>query len=201
MLPCAQQLAVRQAHLGLFAVAIQELVTKLKSTQDGRLDLNVFYLDDGVLAVDARAVSAALQFLQANGEQLGLKLNIKKCELVLTGHSSSADLTSLFPRNLLVDSETGEPRILTNGKFELLGAAIGDVSFCSECTNEKVATASKLLDRLATLEDPQVSLRLMQRCAGVCILLGLRGNISRYCTARLSFTDGRLNELVGSFSK
>ena len=67
-----------------------------------------------------------------------------------------------------MDSETGESRILICGNFDLLGAALGDAAFCTRYAGEKVATASKLLDQLAKLEDPQVSLRLMQKCAGVC---------------------------------
>ncbi len=149
-------------------MAIHELDSKLSSLPQGQLDLNVFYLDDGVLAGDAQVVSAALNLLKNEGLQLGLKLKVSKCELVLPGPSTDADLTSLFPQDLLISRETGESRILTHGNFELLGAAIGDATFCNDYTCEKVTTASKLLDQLAKCEDPQVCVRLLQKCAGVC---------------------------------
>ena len=153
-----------------FAVAVQDLVADLaRLPGDGpQLDLGVFYLDDGVLAGDVEAVSAAFQMMQSRGLQLGLKLKVSKCELVLTGDAADVELSTFFPRELLVDAETNESRVLTGGNFELLGAAIGDAAFCEEYTEGKVAKASRLLDCLSSLEDPQVSLRLMQKCAGVC---------------------------------
>ena len=67
-----------------------------------------------------------------------------------------------------MDPETGESRVEINGKFELLGAAIGDKTFCENYCADKVGVASKLLKELSSLEDPQAALRLMRNCAGAC---------------------------------
>ena len=77
-------------------------------------------------------------------------------------------LGNLFPAALLVDEETRESRVLWNGDFEILGAAIGCSSFCNDLAEEKVNKASKLLNEIAKLEDPQVASRLLRNCAGVC---------------------------------
>ena len=73
-----------------------------------------------------------------------------------------------FPRDLLVDRETGQSRVLTNGCFEILGASIGDEAFCNAYTQDKTRTASSLLDKISQLDDPHVSTRLLRNCAGVC---------------------------------
>ena len=53
----------------LFAVAIHDLAADLsRQLPNGlQLDLDIFYLDDGVLAGDVEAVSAALQLIQSRG--------------------------------------------------------------------------------------------------------------------------------------
>ena len=57
----------------LFAAALQPLAEELRS---GPLDLATFYLDDGVIAGDIDAVSAALSHTQARCAELGLRLNL-----------------------------------------------------------------------------------------------------------------------------
>ena len=156
----------------LFALAIHDLAKELSqlTVNSRKLDLCFFYLDDGVLAGDADVVAQALQRVKALGHSLGLKLKVDKCELILTSDSPPDNLADLFPQELLVDAETGESRVLLNGNFELLGAAVGDAPFCTEYGTTKVTKASALLDSIASIEDPQVALRLMRNCAGACKL-------------------------------
>jgi hypothetical protein len=149
----------------LFALAVQPVARELK---DLGLDLCVFYLDDGVLAGDLRTVARALQLVQTRCSAIGLALNIKKCELILPGADTDEDPAGLFPRALLVDTETGEDRVLAGGCFELLGAAVGDKDFCEAYAQEKVDKANKLLVQLAEFDDPQVAARLLRNCAGAC---------------------------------
>ena len=66
----------------LFAAALQPLAEELRS---GPLDLATFYLDDGVIAGDIDAVSAALSHTQARCAELGLRLNLAKCEIIKVG--------------------------------------------------------------------------------------------------------------------
>ena len=142
-----------------FALAIQALAEEL---QQG-VDLAVFYLDDGLLAGDIAAVSAALTHLQHRAASLGLTLNLHKSEVIAVGSTSPADLDGHFPAALLYTA-TGASRVMRN--FELLGAPIGDDAFCAAHTVGRVEAAERLLDGIADLEDPQIGLRLLRRAAG-----------------------------------
>ncbi len=149
----------------LFALAVQPLAKELKELG---LDICLFYLDDGVLCGSTRTVARALELTQERCRSIGLALNVKKCELVLPGSNTSECIEELFPRELLIDEETGESRVLTHGCFELLGSAIGDKEYCENYAQSKVHTAARLLDQLAKFEDPQVATRLLRNCAGAC---------------------------------
>ena len=155
-----------------FAAALQPLVKELHELRvDGKkLDLCNFYLDDGFLAGDLEVVTAALQLVSERGAQLGLQLNLGKCELVLPSGSATHNLEMLFPVRLLYD-EHNQSRINSAGNFELLGAAVGTKEFCEEFASERVRSASKLLDLLPELGDAQVALRLLRSCAGACRLV------------------------------
>ena len=65
----------------LFAAAVQPLAQELRTG----LDLSVFDLDDGVLAGDVAAVGRAVAHVQRRAAELGLRLNLAKCEPVCGG--------------------------------------------------------------------------------------------------------------------
>ena len=70
-----------------------------------------------------------------------------------------------------VDMSFFPPGIPLNqtGTFSLLGAPIGDGSFCNQfTTSERVAKALPLLDALAVLPDAQTALLLLRHCASHC---------------------------------
>ena len=122
----------------------------------------------GVVAGDLECVAKALQIVEEKGAELGLKLKVGKCKLILPAEAASHNLTTLFPPRLLTNPETGASRVLTKGNFELLGAAIGDDTFCEKYMAERVAQCDKLLGEPKAFDDPQVALRLLRACAGVC---------------------------------
>jgi hypothetical protein len=73
----------------LFSLAIHPLAAELASQgQNGwpghELDLILLYLDDGVVCGSPEAVSDALATLTQRAGDLGLSVDIKKCELVTT---------------------------------------------------------------------------------------------------------------------
>lgn len=148
----------------LFAAAIQPLAEQLRAS----MPFSVFYLDDGVVGGDVASVSQGLQAVQQAARSLGLTLNLDKCELVAVGPTSAAALTANFPAQLLADSQ-GNSRVLRN--FDLLGAAIGAPDYVDEHTQQRVHAGKQLLDAIASLEDPQVGLRLLRACAGHCRLV------------------------------
>ena len=148
----------------LFAAAIQPMAAALCSG----LDLGLFYLDDGVLAGDVPAVAAALTQTQRQAATLGLRLNLRKCEVVAVGDVSLGDLVAHFPGELLREPD-GSSKVLRN--FELLGAPIGDLASTEAHALTRVAGAKALLEALGELDDPQVGLRLLRACAGHCRLV------------------------------
>ena len=116
----------------LFASALQPLALELRQ---GPLDLAVFYLDDGVVAGDVSAVSAALLHVQQRAASFGLCLNLAKCEVVTPGRAGAADLAAALPATLL-RTHDGNDRVLHN--FEFLGASVGDDTFVAEHTRARV---------------------------------------------------------------
>jgi len=64
----------------LFALAIQPLVEQLQSI--GGLQLNLWYLDDGVLGGPVPAVLEAIALLEKELPSYGLSLHYEKCEVI-----------------------------------------------------------------------------------------------------------------------
>ena len=92
---------------------------------------------------------------------MGLQLHLGKCELILPSGALAPECESRFPRPLVVDAE-GRDRVLRDGNFEFLGTPIGADVFCEAETTRRAEKASRLLNGLAELEDPQVGLRLVR---------------------------------------
>ena len=90
---------------------------------------------------------------------------------------------------------TGALRVFTKGNFELLGAAIGDDTFCEKYMAERVAQCDKLLGEPKAFDDPQVALRLLRACAGVCkVMQSMRMTPPKLHANALSDFDGRVRE-------
>ena len=159
----------------LFACCIHPLVLRLDRVFREGLHadphgLCLFYLDDGMLCGEAGAVAECLRLVAAEGGQLGLRLKLSKCELIVPAGQTRHDLSALFPRGLLVD-ERGENRVIWSGGFEFLGAPIGTAAFCESHAAARAEQARSLLAAIAELPDPQVGLRLIRSCGGFCRLV------------------------------
>jgi len=181
----------------LFATTIQPLVEELKAgTGEAALDLTLFYHDDGFLAGDLEALSAALRRVEEAGARLGLQLNLGKCELLLP-KDNTLDPTAparLFPRELLEDDE-GNSTVRHNGNFDLLGCPVGSPEHCANYTAQVAAKAGVLLDEVGSLADPQVVLRLLRVCASHAKLTyNCRGTPSDAHLAELSTFDSKVRE-------
>ena len=140
----------------LFALALQPILQGLHAQRsEGGLRLVFSYLDDCCLAGDYRSVAQALQELKQKCLDIGLKLNTSKCELIpLAG--PQAHIINHFPSDMITRGD---------GNFELLGGPIGTPEFCNKHTQERVDKATKLLEELGDLPDPQVALLLLRYCA------------------------------------
>ena len=162
----------------MFSCAIHPLVQALaqharESAHNSGQGLTLFYLDDGILCGDARAVAEELQMVQQIGSRLGLALKLSKCELIVPAgrDATTGDLDSLFPRALLVDSVTGANRVAWEPNFEFLGAPVGSDAFCATRTRDRVQQAIQTIVAIGALCDPQIGLCLLCTCAGFCKLV------------------------------
>ena len=179
----------------LFAAALQPVAAELRN---GPLDLAMFYLDDGVVAGDLPAVGAALAHVQQRAAAVGLGLNLSKCEVVVPGNVTAADLSTALPAALLW-GDSGVDRVLRN--FEFLGAAIGSDAFVAHHTATRVAKTTALLEAIAELEDPQVALRLLRASAGHSRLLhSMRCNPPLAQQAALEHFDSLVRDCFSSFT-
>ena len=135
----------------LFSMVIQELITAI--TKQCKLALNLWYLDDGVLAGSATEVHKAFLLIQQMGPDLGLELNVGKTELV-TFFDGTPDP---FPKTRLDDDgavvEQGVKRLRRN--FDLLGSPIGDPEYCATFVSAFTDKAVRhTLDPLSSLDEP-----------------------------------------------
>eukprot|EP00435_Cladocopium_sp_Y103_P050554 s2413_g15.t1 len=179
----------------LFAAALQPVAAELR---DGPLDLSLFYLDDGVVAGDVAAVGAAIAHVQQRAAAIGLSLNLSKCEVVVPGPATAANLSAALPAPLLW-GDGGADRVLR--QFEFLGAAIGDDAFVALHTAQRVTKTAALLDAIAELDDPQVALRLLRACAGHTRLLhSMRCNPPLAQQDALAHFDSLVRDCFSSFT-
>eukprot|EP00913_Durusdinium_trenchii_P000327 g299.t1 len=148
----------------LFAAAIQPLAAELRASA---VDLSMFYLDDGVLAGSVEAVASALAHLQRAAADVGLALNLAKCEAITVGMTPAAALGPIAPS--LLTASDGSSRVLTD--FEFLGAGVGSPLHLETHAAARVDAASKLLHAIGELDDPQVALRLLRASAGYARLV------------------------------
>ena len=124
------------------------------------LALNLWYLDDGVLAGRTADVAAALQVIAELGPDLGLELNLVKNEAVFFW----GDTPDPFP-----------PQVerFRDG-FELLGSPIGDENFCTKFISKFTTKAiTHTLSPLSSLDDPQIVHLLLRLCASFCRVVHL----------------------------
>jgi hypothetical protein len=142
----------------LFSLVIQKLIAAINARSPG-LALNLWYLDDGVLAGRTADV-AALAVIAELGPNSGLELNLVKNEAVFFW----ADTPDPFPK---------EVERFRDG-FELLGSPIGDAAFCRKHIGKFTAKAvAHTLVPLSSLDDLQVVHMLIRLSVSFCRVVHL----------------------------
>ena len=135
-----------------FCLGIQPMVESLTS------GLNLWYLDDGILAGSPEAVLRDICIILSSRPSTGLSLNSSKCELFLKGFDQSERLriTALFHAVL------PSVRIIDETNFELLGSAVLEETI-PDLISKKAAQISALCSKLRFM-DPPSSLFLLSHC-------------------------------------
>jgi len=150
----------------LFALVIHSILRKIKM-EIPRLDVNLWYLDDGSIAGKSEDVFSALRILQTDGPERGLVINPTKCELIC--HSSSLAAANTFRQRIRSELSMYIPdsKCFFQGNYFLLGSPIGSPEFCAQYVEDScLAPAMRSLHMVKKLKDPQVAFALLRRCAG-----------------------------------
>jgi hypothetical protein len=114
-----------------------------------------WYLDDGVLVGAHADLLRALQVIQDHGPDLGLHLNLPKCEVWWP--SCTPDHWRLYPAAI---SKSLEPGI------DLLGAPLGHSTYAERYVGKRVTKIKGMLDKVADINDSHIELTLIRACLG-----------------------------------
>ena len=118
--------------------------------------LAVWYLDDGTVVGEAKELTKAWKLICSEVGKAGLKVNQGKCELF----GSRFD-----PAELLQGLE--EVPLVHDSGFDLLGAPIGDKTFCESYVRKRIQKIEGALKKLDLIDDPQVERLLLRSCLGL----------------------------------
>ena len=141
----------------LFCLVLQVLVNKVRTCVPN-LSLNNWYMDDGSLFGKVEEVLKAWAIIRDEGPNLGLFVNLSKCELI-----SSLQADACF--------ENFEPELIRiwNGDMAILGSAIGSKQHCENWISQKLDSKMPLLiNKLENLGHSQSSFLLLLYCASFC---------------------------------
>ena len=136
----------------LFCLAINKLVCNLKCR------LNAWYLDDGGLGGSAKSILRDTEEIIRGGEEIGLRLNPNKCELIIVDGSDQESVQAIF------DLLPGV-KILKPGECHLLGAPITEEAL-RPALEEKIEAITLLVERLPSLQS-HTALFLLKNCLAI----------------------------------
>jgi len=164
----------------LFSLVIQEIIVAI-SAELPDLKLNLWYLDDGVIAGKNSDVLRAFQIIQNLGPPLGMDLNLSKNELVKFADGSD-DFPAAFKR--------------FDKNFELLGSPIGDMAFCTAFMSNFVRDRMEhTMLALRDLTDVQAFHFLFRLTASTCKVVHLLRSVPPiFCNVALPHIDATIRE-------
>ena len=170
----------------LFSLVLKVLTDRIEFVVPD-LAVNAWYLDDGVLIGKSAAVKQALDIIMAEGEGLGLHLNLGKCEL---WWSTPDPHWTLFPAEI--------PRVTATG-LQLLGGAVGGDAFVQGQLLRRVQKVVSELHRLEELEDSQTQLLLLRHCLGFAkVAYAMRTSPPRIASDPMSALDAAVTDSLQS---
>jgi hypothetical protein len=145
----------------LFCMVLKKFINAISA--NCALDINLWFLDDGVIAGPAEKVSRALEIIEQVGPNLGLFTNLSKkdggvfCtdEFTLNSFQQFSHRSQMF-------------------NFPLLGVPIGELDYCNQYALDLVKKVIKDTHKpISKLQDPQAATLLLRKCASFCKLVFL----------------------------
>jgi hypothetical protein len=103
----------------LFCMVLKKVINAIST--DCALDINLWFLDDGVIAGPAEEVSRALEIIEQVGPKLGLFTNLSKKDggVFCTDEITLNSFQQFFHRSLSFN-------------FPILGVPVGDHDYCNQ---------------------------------------------------------------------
>ena len=134
----------------LFSLVLHPLALRIEK-EFPKLDLCVWYLDDGTIVGDVSDVHTVFELIRKEGPALGLHLNVKKNEIWWPSRAEGDP----FPKD--VDR-------VSNEGVKLLGAPIGGKAFTSEFVVKKLKALQEVCALLREVDNGQVEFGLFRGC-------------------------------------
>ena len=150
---------------------------------------NVWHLDDGSLGGGEEELLSALKTIQQEGAQLGLHLNVHKCELICHDLSTTESVLSSFPDLKIVD-----PSCAT-----LLGSPLGNATALHSCLESKAYQLKLISYRLRHLESHNV-LILLRHALAIPKLLHILCSSPAFHSSFLESYDDTLASMVSQIT-
>ena len=157
-----------------------------------RSSLNIWYLDNGVLANTWEAALEDLKRIKEDAARLGLKVKPSKCEITFL-----VEITSVLRENILSEFNLVCPGIIVTPKeeLELLGAPLGAVSR-KRLLEKKVEDFETMSSNLEKVE-PHTALFLLRNCFSIPkVLYYLRTSECFRENALLKNYDSLINRML-----
>ena len=162
----------------LFCMVLKKVINAISDSC--ALDINLWFLDDGVIAGPAEEVSRALDVIEQVGPKLGLYTNLSKKD----GGIFCTD-------EIILDSFQQFSHRSQKFNFPLLGVPIGELDYCNQYALDLVKKVIKdTHEPISNLQDPQAATLLLRKCASFCKLVFLaRATPINYINNALSMFD------------
>ena len=116
----------------LFCLTLQQLSLQLRS------ELCLFYLDDGTLGGSEDDILHDLEVINNAADELGLMLNMQKCELITCSSTIRDSILSVSP----------QLQVTMPDSVSLLGSPLGDIDCISDTIQLKVSNLETMGVRL-----------------------------------------------------
>jgi len=134
----------------LFSLVLHPLASRIRD-EFPRLNLDVWYLDDGTIIGDVEDVFKVFQLIESEGPAHGLVLNVRKTEI-------------WWPTRTSPDPIPAEVDRVENAGVKLLGAPIGSREFTTEFVKKKLKALDEVSKALREVNDAQVEFGLFRGC-------------------------------------
>ena len=160
-----------------FVLGLEEA---LEAAGGSQLDWECWYLDDGTIVGTSKDVFDYLGRLQVALSNVGLHLNLGKCQLWGPGVQSAGDTMPRYPEGLALDHPGRAIPVMSfveNSGITLLGVPI-DFPGSSHCTHRHwaatVDATLALLGRLRLFPGCQIQHALLRYCLDACRVMHLQ---------------------------